>query len=134
MKALLTRSKATTKETLGDLVLRDANGKLILTLKTLELPWKNNMNKVSCIPVGKYKVVPRNSPKYGDHFHVLDVPNRSFILFHSGNYHTQIEGCILVGLTHADINGDGQLDVTSSKDAMGALLKLAPKGFDLEIV
>lgn len=133
MKVLLTRVDYLDKQTLGKLTLLDEEGKEIYSCHTLELPWKDNEPKVSCIPKGEYKVIPRWSAKFKEHFHILDVPNRSWILFHAGNYYTQIEGCILVGQGLSDINGDGYLDVTNSKVAMLKLLDLAPDGFDLII-
>lgn len=45
-----------------------------------------------------------------------------------------ILGCILVGLKHSDVNKDGYLDVTNSKDAMNVLLKAYPNGFELQII
>ena len=115
-------------QTLGIMTL--PNGKVY---HTLELSWKNNNKKVSCIPKGKYKVKKRTSAKYGEHFHILDVKNRDFILIHFGNYHTDILGCVLVGKGLRDINNDGRLDVTSSKQAMKEILAVMPNSFDLEI-
>jgi hypothetical protein len=110
--------------TLSDIRLMD--GKLkVFDCKGLELPWRNNERKVSCIPEGAYKLVRRNSPRFGDHFHVLDVPNRTFILIHHGNYTSDIEGCLLVGSRHQDINGDGIMDVTASRFTMAKLLNAA---------
>ena len=92
-------------------------------IRTLELPWKENRRRVSCIPKGEYQVIPHNSPKFGKCFWVQDVPGRSEILIHVGNYYRQVLGCILVGLKSADINGDGLMDVTYSKKAMQKLIK-----------
>jgi hypothetical protein len=128
-KVTLERFKHQDKQTLGILYLKDG-----VTLKTLELDWQNNEKRESCIPIGVYKVVPRTSKKYGNHFHVTNVPNRDMILFHSGNYHTHILGCILVGLAHKDVNKDGYLDVTQSRDAMKILLEAYPNGFELQII
>lgn len=133
MKVIIIRSIAQPKQTLGTLELFDATGKSIFKCKTLELPWLKNKTKVSCIPTGTYKVIARTSPKYGLHYHIQDVPDRSFILIHHGNYYTDILGCILVGKAHTDINGDKLADVTSSKVTLKELLKLAPDGFNLEI-
>ncbi len=103
---------------------------------TLELPWRDNKRGISCIPAGRYTVVRRTSPKYGEHFHITNVPNRDLILIHSGNYagsknkltgRSDIKGCVLVGAKMADINGDGILDITNSKKSMKKLLKLLPK-------
>jgi len=127
MEIALKRTQHQDKQVLGEMVV---NGR---TIKTLELAWKGNQQKVSCIPTGTYSVVKRNSAKYGDHFHVLDVPNRSFILIHHGNYHTDILGCILVGFSHADINKDGYLDVTNSRAAMKYLNDNLPNEFSLRI-
>ena len=103
---------------------------------TLELPWKENKRRVSCIPAGRYTVVRRTSPKYGEHFHITNVPNRDLILIHAGNYAgsknpktkmSDILGCILVGTSMYDINADGIVDITNSKKAMKKLLKLLPQ-------
>ena len=75
------------------------NGKLECEGKhiclTIELPWKNNQTKVSCIPEGKYFIKKRYSKKFQWHLEVLDVKNRSFILFHLANNSLQeLNGCI----------------------------------------
>lgn len=125
-------------QTLG--ILTMPSGKIY---NTLELAWKNNASKISCIPKGKYKVRKRTSAKYGEHFHILNVPNRSFILIHHGNYagslnpktkKSDILGCILVGCGLKDLNNDGILDVTNSKKAMAELLKNLPDEFELDII
>lgn len=133
MKAILTRTNHEAKQTRGTLEVFNAEGTRVFRCLTLELPWKNNERKVSCIPEGVYKVVPRTSAKYKNHFHVLDVPNRTFILIHHGNFHSDILGCILVGSEFMDLNGDKFLDVTHSRTTMQALLASAPKGFELTI-
>jgi hypothetical protein len=115
-------------QTLG--ILTNVTGKVY---HTLELSWRNNQRQRSCIPKGVYKVRKRTSVKYGEHFHVLNVPNRDFVLIHHGNYHTDILGCILVGKGLLDINKDGRLDVTSSKQAMKEILTVMPNEFELLI-
>lgn len=130
--ATIIRTDHEAKQTLGSFRL-DENGKTIFECKTLELPWLNNATQKSCIPVGTYEVVPRTSPKFGKHFHVKDVPGRSWILIHSGNYYTDILGCILPGQNHTDLNHDGWRDVTGSRNTLKKLLELAPEGFTLKI-
>ena len=103
-------------------------------LATMELAWKDNQTGISCIPARKYKAVPRYSKKYGNHFLVKNVPNRSYILFHSMNYFFQGRGCIGLGMYHADINKDGLKDTVRSKDAMEILLEKFPDGFEFEII
>lgn len=117
------------KQTLGELTIEGVDDKFY----TMELPWLDNQKRISCIPEGKYQVVRRWSEKYGNHFHVLEVPNRSYILIHFGNYKHNTLGCILPGLSHADINGDGYRDVTSSKLTMEKLYDLLPERFYMEI-
>src|SRR5512137_107271 len=53
---------------------------------TLELPWRDNMSNISCIPSGEYKCVIRHSPKMGNKYWVKKVPKREYILIHSGNF------------------------------------------------
>jgi len=65
---------------------------------TVEKPWKNNEPFVSCIPAGTYSMGLRDSPKFGPNtWEVLDVPNRSHILFHVGNHSSDVVGCIALG-------------------------------------
>lgn len=131
---LLMRDYSNSKQTLGYALVQDERKNVIFSFLTLELPNLANKKNLSCIPEGFFKVVPRRSKKYGTHFHVLDVPNRSLILFHHGNYVTNTKGCILVGRTLKDLNSDGLLDVTNSLDTMKILLELCPLGFSLKIV
>ncbi|TWP30516.1 hypothetical protein ETU09_00515 [Apibacter muscae] len=133
MKAVITRKKFEKVQTLGELELYNNQNQLIYKCKTLELPWKNNQLRVSCIPEGIYQVNPRTSAKFKKHFHVVPTEPRSYILIHAGNYYTDIQGCILVGTAYSDINKDGYLDVVNSKVALNRLLGLAPKGFELII-
>ena len=71
----------------------ECDGKLIC--KTIELPWKMNETKVSCIPEGKYFIRKRYSRKFQWHLEVLDVLNRSLILFHpANNALKELNGCI----------------------------------------
>jgi hypothetical protein len=75
------------------------NGKLTcegkLICNTIELPWKNNEKRVSCIPEGKYFLEKRYSTKLKRHIEVKNVANRSYILFHPANNALQeLNGCI----------------------------------------
>jgi len=132
MKIRIIRNEYSDKEVLGDLSVIN-NDQIIFKCKTLELPDKNNAHKVSCIPKGIYHVEKRKSAKYGGHFHILNVPGRDMILIHSGNYYTQILGCVLVGDGFADINHDGHRDVLNSKKTLLRLIKVMPQSFELEI-
>jgi hypothetical protein len=75
------------------------NGKLECKGKsicnTIELPWRENESRVSCIPEGKYFIKKRYSQKFQWHLEVLDVKNRSLILFHpANNALLELNGCI----------------------------------------
>jgi Family of unknown function (DUF5675) len=103
--------------------------------KTLELKWLDNTRSKSCIPEGTYKVIKRlahEKRKY-NHFHITNVPGRSYILIHTGNYSSQILGCVLVGDKHIDINKDGLLDVANSTTTLQKLYDKMPAEFELVI-
>jgi hypothetical protein len=124
MRLFLERYQYDDKQTLGKLYLLDSKDHIIEDWHSLELPNKKNKRRVSCIPEGVYKARKHNSPRFGRCFWLQNVPNRSEILIHKGNYHSDILGCILIGNDLSDINKDGYLDVTSSKKAIKELLKL----------
>ena len=70
-----------------------SEGKVICN--TIELPWKRNEKRVSCIPEGKYFIKKRYSQKFKWHLEVVDVANRSLILFHpANNALKELNGCI----------------------------------------
>jgi 7-cyano-7-deazaguanine synthase in queuosine biosynthesis len=101
--------------------------------KTIELQWKDNARRTSCIPLGTYSVAKRTSNKYGNHFHLLNVPGRNMILIHSGNYYSDSLGCIIVGEKHSDIDGDGLLDVVNSKMTLSRMYTTFPDRFKLTV-
>lgn len=119
--------------TLGSAQAYDDSDTLIFSFKTLELPWKNNVNKISCIPEGIYKIKKEKHKKFGECFRIQDVSGRYGILIHNGNYTRQILGCILVGEKHIDIDNDGIVDVTNSVNTLKKLTDLIPDGADLII-
>jgi hypothetical protein len=78
---------------------KGTNGELLLNGErvcyTIELPWKNNQRQVSCIPEGKYELKKRWTRRFGHHFILLNVPDRSYILVHAANDALkEIKGCI----------------------------------------
>lgn len=120
---VIMRTKQDEHQTSGTLELFDSNGKLFECL-TLELPWRNNQQRISRIPDNHYKAVKHQSPKFGNTIWIQDVPNRSEILIHRGNYRRDTLGCILVGEKLIDIDGDGHKDVTNSTATMNKLYEL----------
>jgi len=71
-------------------------------LHAVELPWRDNARRVSCIPAGTYQCALVNSPRFGKVYGVKNVPGRSHILIHASNlagdvykgWITQLHGCI----------------------------------------
>lgn len=112
------------------------------TYKTLELPWRGNRRRISCIPprpgyAATYTLSHREahesrSFKY-PHFILDRVPHRSHILIHRGNLYSDTLGCILVGRQFTDINADGYPDVTDSKRTLRALRHLISDGTPMQI-
>ena len=71
----------------------ECDGKMLCN--TIELPWKNNQKRVSCIPEGKYILKKRYSKKFKWHIEITDVKDRSAILFHpANNALKELHGCI----------------------------------------
>ena len=132
MKLILARSKtfSNDRQTTGVLF----NEQLDELCKILELPWLDNVRRKSCIPEGEYRVMAHQSPKFGACFWVRDVPGRSEILIHPANYTRQLLGCLAPGLDFGDIDGDGVIDVKSSRKAMDKLLTTLPREFTLQIL
>ena len=108
--------------TIGKLEVLNPQNKVIKTYKTIERPWLQNQNRVSCIPPGTYNFVKskaNNNPKLGDVLRLTNPPFRNGILVHVGTKPTDSEGCIL----------PTQLDGTNSRSAMKEILDfLYPQG------
>lgn len=111
------------------------------TCKTLELPWKNNQKKISCIPTGIYKCSLYPSSKFGLVYNLENVPSRSAILIHPGNFagdtskglRTDVEGCILVGMEFGVLYG--QEAILDSRKAKLALMEFTDnEEFELTIL
>lgn len=115
----LIRYTLTPSYTLGRLTVRGDGGLPLFECVTLELPWLNNRQRTSCIPEGTYSMFLEYSPAFDRKLWELKgVPGRSEIKIHPANYVSQLRGCIATGLKHADLNGDGTIDVASSKAAL----------------
>lgn len=131
---LIERKRKEETQTIGELTVYANRTKPIFFCVTMELEEDCNAVRDDAIPIGLYDVVRRYSKKYGWHFHVLDVPNRSLILIHEANYSSQLLGCIGVGEKISDINKDGLDDITNSRATKRKLLRLLPEKFKLRIV
>lgn len=105
--------------------LKNESGKILCY--TIEPPWIENQNNISCIPEGVYECVPHNSLTHPSSWELTNVPGRYDILIHAGNVLKDTKGCILVGTVKAS---DG---VFLSKNAMAKLHELLPPHFSIEI-
>lgn len=108
-------------QTLGNCVVFDECNKPLFSSLSLERGWRNNKNKISCIPKGNYTMVLEYSNRFKTKlWEIKKVPNRSECKFHSSNHWYQLEGCIALGLKLYDFDKDGYNDVTNSKQTMKA--------------
>jgi hypothetical protein len=100
---------------------------------TLEPPDLGNRSDVSCIPEGRYRCMPVDSPHFGRTYEITDVPGRTHILFHPGNLRRDTHGCVLLA---------GRFGVLGSERAvLGSrpvcdqfLLRAGWDAFDLTII
>lgn len=100
----------------------------------LELPDLDNAVNVSCIPDGKYIARKRISPSKGyEVLEYVDVPGRTYIQVHPGNFTRQILGCQLPGDGVKWIDEDDIPDVTNSEDTFEKLMALLPYEVQVEI-
>lgn len=130
----LTRLSDNGVQTTGKLVVLDNSHLPIMQFDTLELPWKDNVQRKSSIPIGYYHVKKHFSIKFGQCVSVSNVYGRDGILIHSGNFNFDTLGCILVGRGFRDINSDFQVDILNSKQSMKTLLSLMPTNSVLKII
>ncbi|MBN8836325.1 MAG: hypothetical protein J0I09_03645 [Sphingobacteriia bacterium] len=103
---------------------KGTNGALLyqnmLVCNTIELPWHDNQQQISCIPEGRYALRKRYSEHLKWHIELLEVPNRDLILIHSYNNALQeAKGCIA---PVSVLTGEGTGD--SSRVAMNKLKAL----------
>lgn len=127
---------------------------LVDSLQTIERPWLDDMPDKSCIPVGKYSLVPttvNHGPLMGLRTYALrnpalgvflddadassytgKLPVRKEIKIHPANCASELEGCIAPGLSRGRLAlpGCGLANaVLSSKSAFDNLISvLSPSG------
>ena len=75
---------------------------------TIELPWRNNLQRLSCIPEGRYKLEKRKYTKHGEQIGIPAVLGREAILIHAANNALkELLGCIAPVTT---LTGEGTGD------------------------
>ena len=89
---------------------------------TCEDLWRENSPNISCIPVGMYRCVRVQSPKFGSTFEITGVEGRTHILFHKGNTEDDTHGCVLIGERFEALNG--KTAVLDSGSGFGEFMRL----------
>jgi len=110
-------------------VIMDGNIPFALTL---ERPWLNNANDISCIPAGKYTCERFHSETHPNTFQITNVKGRTGILFHTGNLVSASAGCVLVGEQYELYKG--QPAILSSKKGFSEFMKKLENETSFEIL
>ena len=79
-RATLKRGESTDQGTFGVLQFGAR------VVRSLELPWRDNARRRSCIPPGAYRCTLVRSPRFGSVYLVNQVPGRSDVLLHPANF------------------------------------------------
>lgn len=127
---ILQRTSESDEGTLGNLLVACPKTDNQMSWSTLELPWHDNQPYISRIPAGEYQGLRYESHRFGYSLRLVDVPGRSAILIHRGNFAgdqakgwvSHSRGCILLGTRHGTIvnrRGSSQRAVYSSRVAVG---------------
>lgn len=125
VKLVLDRFAYLPEATLGRLQIEDQ------VLWIAERSWRGNKKEISCIPTGTYTCKQYSSKRFGETYEVCDVPDRTYILFHVGNFPEKDSlGCLLVGSSLMK----GQPAVSSSKVAMAKFRDLLKDVESFELV
>ena len=133
-EATLKRTSDDGIQTLG-LFMFEGEDDRIVTLGSLERPWKDNAKNISCIPRGTYKVTTTHSNHFKENMWLVNnVPDREGVRIHSANYFNELEGCISLGLSREDLNKDGELDMVNSRKALSLAKHYLGESFELHII
>ena len=76
---------------------------------TVERPWLDNKPFESCIPEGAYlanRITYSTKTRGMDTFELQDVPDRTSIQIHHGNFPRNYQGCIGIGQSPLVIGGE----------------------------
>jgi hypothetical protein len=110
---ILSRMIFTNQSTIGELCIDGEH-----ECWTLE-PTSRQGNGPVCIPAGRYEILMQWSTRFKiDTPHIQNVPGRTFIEIHPGNFPKDTHGCILPGVTK---------DTDSVGNSREAYLKLVNK-------
>lgn len=95
-----------------------------LELLTLERPWLQNANGVSCIPAGTYNVRATVSARFGRIMYLVEgVSERDGIRIHPANFPCELQGCIALGTSIGRTAAKGKM-LLNSRAGVGRLESL----------
>lgn len=113
---------------------------------SMELPWRDNAEDVSCVPPGTYLAKFQFSPHFNKQlYHLVDVPGRTNCMLHPANwagdkalgYYCELEGCAALGRTVGELkrpdNGQLQQALILSGAAITEFMLMAI-GADIQVV
>ncbi len=79
----------------------------------LEPPDYENQVSKSSIPVQQYMCKRIVSPTFGETFEITNVPGRTHVLFHKGNFKRNTEACVLLAQYWGKLRTNERLVVNS---------------------
>ena len=128
------RSIFETKQIRSRFVIFNADNQCIFSGVMLELAYLDNFKRISAIPAGCYPSRKINHHNFGKCINILQVREREGIFVHSGNYNSQIQGCLLPGQFFKDLNNDQQKDVVNSRICLDDIYQAMQQTFYTTIV
>jgi len=115
----LHRKNGNKDQTLGFCNVVDEYFSPIFSSISLERGKRNNQPNISCVKAGTYIVKREWSEKFQKElWEIKEVPGRSECKFHVVNFFRDLNGCVGLGTSPADIDNDGNIDITKSKLTM----------------
>lgn len=100
---------------------------------------EHSFERVPAVPPGVYvckkdtRSLPSNPDEFFETFEVTDVPGRTGILFHVGNYQDDSAGCILVGKGIGAKSNGGKM-ITDSRKAFKEFMELLKEKSEFTLV
>lgn len=97
---------------------------------TLEPNDRGNKHN-SCIPAGTYLCRRHSGPKFKNTWEIINVPNRTAILFHIGNIEDDSLGCILLGKSLGSVKR--KLGVVQSSNTFNRFMNISERCSELHL-
>ncbi|WP_232304731.1 DUF5675 family protein [Agarivorans gilvus] len=130
LKIKVKRLKQGTKSTLGSLKIDGvAKSWYVLEPGGPDSQQEGSDHRIS---TGTYKLKPYSSPKYKNVYQLLNVPGRTNILIHAGNYHQDTLGCLMPGKTSGK-SSNGEYHVGNSRTATKEIFEYIAAASDTSV-